>query len=171
MEFLDLSRNQIEKFVLTKPLGNLKLLVLDGNHLTTFSLDQKEMLPNIQHVDLSRNQIKQLEIIDDITHLRSLYRLKTLKLDDNYIQNTEAYALIFQNKKRTSITGYLMKNNLPVCDCKSKPLFEKMQWEDDFIDYSCIKPYPDRTRISFDKLDCEATRVEGEKSCEYYEGT
>lgn len=151
LETLVLSDSQLKTFILTTNiLKNLTKLDLSRNHLITFRLDLSESLPSIKEVDLSENQMKTLQIVDNPHH-----SLASLKLRVNIIGDADAYKWIYDNINRTKIS---LGAKYPICDCSTKPLLEGLKKVNKpFIKY-CKLPLPDDIRIELKDLPCETDK-------------
>lgn len=157
LKILTLPWNEIQAFELTRSLVNLEELDLFGNSLTSFVLDLQQFLPNIKSVNLSRNTIRDLQVIDDKSH----HPLVMLNLDENRIRNHEAYEWIFQNQNKTSFEG-----SIPVCDCNSKKMLDKF-YDENFVD-NCTLPLPEDVRVNILNFPCPA--VDLRDNCSYFNG-
>ncbi|KAL5738657.1 hypothetical protein ACOSP7_031418 [Xanthoceras sorbifolium] len=82
LEFLDMSHNKIDKFVVPKGLDKLEYLDLSGNKLNNSILSSVAALTSLRELYLGDNG---LEGIVNVAELYSLSNLETLDMSDNKI--------------------------------------------------------------------------------------
>ena len=87
-----------------EPLKNLKALILSRNRLCTFDRLSFYGLVQLEHLDLSANNIETIHTLD---HLKSLANLKWLILNENSQLSTVDCAESEQLQFCIDLTGYL----------------------------------------------------------------
>eukprot|EP00761_Pharyngomonas_kirbyi_P009434 gb/GECH01009450.1/.p1 GENE.gb/GECH01009450.1/~~gb/GECH01009450.1/.p1 ORF type:complete len:250 (+),score=70.63 gb/GECH01009450.1/:1-750(+) len=87
-DVIDLSDNEIRKIGNFPLMRRLSCLLLNNNRVSKFAKHLGESLPNLRHLILTNNYIREL---NDIDPLANLPQLETLSLMDNMVSRKENY--------------------------------------------------------------------------------
>lgn len=126
---LNLGGNQISDYSSLYRLTNLERLLLNDNQIDTIlpltELAQMKVEPQLREVDLSGNQIKTLETLENGKHLGNLVNLEKLDLSRNqitdigpivWLQNTNFTELNLSENQLSSLNPLTNMTNLEVLD-------------------------------------------------------
>lgn len=94
-ETIDLSNNDIKVLDGFPILKNLRTLLINNNRITTIAENLGEVLPSLEDLILTNNNISSIKEIEKLTKCRKLTRISLLK---NPVTTTEKYRLFLIQK-------------------------------------------------------------------------